>query len=63
MKTLTFNNLGVLHSKGGNHNKALNYLLRTLELELEAGLSKYQIATTCLNITVVLSSKGLVLIM
>ncbi len=39
MKTLTFNNLGVLHSKNGNHERALDYLLRTLEVEIAGGLS------------------------
>lgn len=32
LKTLTFNNLGVLYSRAGKNEKALQYLLRSLEV-------------------------------
>ena len=55
--TLTLNNLGVLFCRAERYEDALSYLLRTLELEVEGRFHKEQVATSCLNVTTVLSSK------
>ncbi len=55
--SLTYNNMGVLYSRSGSHERALEYLMRTLEVEVAGNFGKAQVATTCLNVTTVLSSK------
>ena len=58
LRSLTLNNLGCYFKSSENYEKALGYLNKAISIEKKSGVEDYEIATTLVNVSAVLSKLG-----